>query len=65
MMHNWVWGKHAYVDLTGVPSFVGLEVGVFMVWQIVVKAASSKVAKHEKACSDNQHTFIPLVFDIF
>ncbi|KAK2399459.1 hypothetical protein QL285_049269 [Trifolium repens] len=26
---------------------------------------SSKVAKHEKTCSDNQHVFIPFTFDIF
>ncbi|KAK2380676.1 hypothetical protein QL285_068351 [Trifolium repens] len=27
--------------------------------------ASNKVAKHEKACSDNQHAFIPFAFDTF
>jgi hypothetical protein len=30
-----------------------------------LKAASNKIAKHEKACSDNQHVFIPFVFDTF
>jgi hypothetical protein len=24
-----------------------------------------KIAKHEKACSDNQHAFIPFAFDTF
>jgi hypothetical protein len=27
--------------------------------------ASSKVIKHEKICFDNQHAFIPFVFDTF
>ncbi|GAU39704.1 hypothetical protein TSUD_274980 [Trifolium subterraneum] len=30
-----------------------------------LKAASNKVAKHERACSDNQHAFIPFAFDTF
>ncbi|MCI06960.1 auxilin-like protein, partial [Trifolium medium] len=30
-----------------------------------VKAASSKVVKHEKTCSDNKHAFIPFAFDTF
>ncbi|GAU17410.1 hypothetical protein TSUD_232870 [Trifolium subterraneum] len=30
-----------------------------------LKAASSKMSKHEKACSDNQHVFIPFAFDTF
>jgi hypothetical protein len=33
--------------------------------QPVLKTASSKVAKHEKKCSDNQHAFISFAFDIF
>ncbi|WJX46713.1 hypothetical protein P8452_33486 [Trifolium repens] len=32
---------------------------------VALKAASCKVAKHEKACSDNQHAFIPFAFDTF
>jgi len=36
-----------------------------MKYIINTKAASSKVAKHEKACSDNQHVFIPFAFDTF
>ncbi|KAJ0449292.1 putative exostosin [Helianthus annuus] len=30
-----------------------------------LKAASGKVTKHEKACLDNQHVFIPFAFDTF
>ncbi|MCI00955.1 5'-methylthioadenosine/S-adenosylhomocysteine nucleosidase, partial [Trifolium medium] len=33
--------------------------------QAALKAASSKVAKHEKTCSENQHAFIPFTFDTF
>jgi len=51
--------------LTEVSPHVGLEVRAFTVGQAALKAASSKVAKHEKACSDNQHAFIPFVFDTF
>jgi len=43
----------------------GLGVGVFTVVQAALKPALSKVAKHEKACTDNQHVFISFVFDIF
>jgi hypothetical protein len=35
------------------------------VGQAALKAASCKVVKHEKACSDNQHSFIPFAFDTF
>jgi hypothetical protein len=35
------------------------------VGQTSLKAASSKMVKHEKACSDNQHVFIPFAFDTF
>ncbi|GKE70005.1 hypothetical protein Tco_1528077 [Tanacetum coccineum] len=30
-----------------------------------LKAASCKVTKHEKACIENQHVFVPFVFDTF
>jgi len=65
MVYGWVGGKHACVDLTGVSLLVGLGVMPFTVGQAALKAASSKVAKHEKACSDNQHVFIPFAFDTF
>jgi len=65
MVYGWVGGKHACVDLTGVSPLVGLGVGPFTVGHAALKVASSKVAKHEKACSDNQHAFIRFVFDTF
>jgi hypothetical protein len=37
----------------------------FIARQAVLKAVSNKVVKHEKACSDNQHVFIPFAFDTF
>ncbi|CAJ2667597.1 unnamed protein product [Trifolium pratense] len=57
--------KHACVDLTRVSPLVGLKTGDFIVGQEALKAASSKVVKHEKTCSDNQHVFIPFAFDTF
>jgi len=39
-------------------SLVGLVVGDFTIGRAALKVASSKVAKHEKMCSDNQHDFI-------
>jgi hypothetical protein len=44
---------------------VGLTTGDFTVIQAFLKAASSKVTKHERACSKNQHVFIPFAFDTF
>jgi hypothetical protein len=48
-------------------SFPSCETGVgdFTVRRAVLKAASSKMTKHEKTCSDNQHIFIPFAFDTF
>jgi len=37
----------------------------FTVGQVALKVASSKVVKHEKACSNNQHAFIPFTFHNF
>jgi hypothetical protein len=37
----------------------------FTVGQTTIKVVLSKVAKYEKTCSNNQHTFIPFVFDTF
>ncbi|KAK2441803.1 hypothetical protein QL285_013051 [Trifolium repens] len=65
MVYGWVGGKHACVDLTGVSPLVGLGVGDFIVGRAALKAASSKMAKHEKECTDNQHIFIPSAFDTF
>ncbi|GJZ61788.1 hypothetical protein Tco_0617925 [Tanacetum coccineum] len=58
-------GKHACVDLTGVSPLVGLSSRGFIVGQAPLKAASCKVTKHEKACIENQHVFIPFAFDTF
>ncbi|MFS8014015.1 hypothetical protein Hanom_Chr15g01339701 [Helianthus anomalus] len=33
--------------------------------QALFKAEASKVAKHEKACLENQHVFVPFAFDAF
>jgi hypothetical protein len=44
---------------------VRLRAGDFIAGQATLKAASNKVAKHEKACFDNQHAFIPFWFDSF
>jgi hypothetical protein len=46
-------------------SLVELRAETFIVGQITLKIVSCKVAKHEKACFNNQHTFIPVTFDIF
>jgi hypothetical protein len=37
----------------------------FIAGQAGLKAASNKMAKHEKACYDNQHAFIPFAFGTF
>ncbi|GJZ14240.1 hypothetical protein Tco_0549470 [Tanacetum coccineum] len=58
-------GKHACVDLTGVSPLVGLSSRGFTIGQVGLKAASYKVTKHEKACIENQHMFIPFTFDTF
>nr|GEW27007.1 auxilin-like protein [Tanacetum cinerariifolium] len=37
----------------------------FTAGQAALKAASGKVTKHEKACIENQHVFIPFAFNTF
>jgi hypothetical protein len=39
LVHGWVGGKHACVDLTGVSPLVGLRTGDFTVGQAALKAA--------------------------
>jgi hypothetical protein len=51
--------------LTGLSPPVELEVGDFTVGRTTLKVASSKMVKYEKACSDNQHVFIPFVVNTF
>ncbi|GKC21173.1 hypothetical protein Tco_1023323 [Tanacetum coccineum] len=65
LVFGWAGGKHACVDLTGVSPLVGLRDNEFVAGQAALKAESSKVAKHEKACLENQHVFIPFAFDTF
>uniref|UniRef100_A0A251UT94 Reverse transcriptase domain-containing protein n=1 Tax=Helianthus annuus TaxID=4232 RepID=A0A251UT94_HELAN len=65
LVFGWVRGKHACVDLTRVSPLVGLRDNGFVASQAALKAESSKVAKHEKACLENQHVFIPFAFDTF
>jgi hypothetical protein len=57
--------KYACINLTGVSLLMRLTTGDFTVGQGGFKAASSKVVKHERACSENQHVFILFAFDIF
>ncbi|GJS64036.1 hypothetical protein Tco_0678600 [Tanacetum coccineum] len=65
LVFGWAGGKHACVDLTGVSPLVGLRDNGFVAGQAALKAESSKVAKHKKACFENQHVFIPFAFDTF
>nr|GEX86755.1 putative reverse transcriptase domain-containing protein [Tanacetum cinerariifolium] len=65
LVFGWAGGKHACVDLTRVSPLVGLRDNGFVAGQAALKAKSSKVAKHEKACLENQHVFIPFAFDTF
>ncbi|KAJ0925533.1 putative reverse transcriptase domain, exostosin [Helianthus annuus] len=65
LVFGWEGGKHACVDLTGVSPLVGLKDKSFVVGQAVLKAEASIVAKHEKACLENQHVFVPFAFDTF
>nr|GEW99157.1 putative reverse transcriptase domain-containing protein [Tanacetum cinerariifolium] len=65
LVFGWVGGKHVCVDLTGVSPLVGLSSRGFIAGQAALKAASGKVTKHEKACIENQHVFIPFAFDTF
>ncbi|KAL6540861.1 hypothetical protein OROMI_024744 [Orobanche minor] len=65
LIFGWVSGKHACVDVTGISPLVGLGNGGFNFGQAALKAASCKVQKHEKACEENKHVFIPFAFDTF
>ncbi|KAL8233842.1 hypothetical protein R6Q59_019942 [Mikania micrantha] len=65
LVFGWAGGKHACVDLTGVSPLVGLRDTGFVARQGVLRAESGKIAKHEKACAENQHAFIPFAFDTF
>jgi hypothetical protein len=53
LVYGWVRGKHVCLDLTRVFPLVGQVVGDFTVGWEVFQATSSKMVKHEKACSGN------------
>ena len=65
LVFGWEGGKHACVDLTGVSPLVGLRDHGFVAGHAITKAEAGKVAKHEKACIENQHVFVPFAFDTF
>ena len=65
LVFGWMSGNHACIDVTGVSPLVGLGNGPFVVGKAALNAASAKVAKHERACVENQHVFLPFAFDTF
>jgi hypothetical protein len=65
LVFGWERGKHACVDLTGVSPLVGLREQGFVAGEAARKAETGKITKHEKACVENQHVFIPFAFDTF
>nr|GFB89032.1 putative reverse transcriptase domain-containing protein [Tanacetum cinerariifolium] len=60
LVFGWVGGKHACVDLTGVSPLIGLSSRGFTAGQAALKAASSKVTKHEKSCIKINTCLFPL-----
>nr|GEY23602.1 auxilin-like protein [Tanacetum cinerariifolium] len=52
-------------DSDTVSPLMGLSSQSFTVRQTALKDASCKVTKHEKACIENQHVFVPFAFDTF
>ncbi|KAJ0811416.1 hypothetical protein HanPSC8_Chr17g0750461 [Helianthus annuus] len=65
LVFYWARVKHVCVDLTEVFPLVGLKENHFVAGRTILKATSGNVAKHENACAENQHVFIPLAFDTF
>ncbi|RHN68840.1 hypothetical protein MtrunA17_Chr3g0118311 [Medicago truncatula] len=65
MSYKLVGEKYTCVDLTGVSQLVKLRIETFTVGQTTLKTMSSKVVKHEKICSNNQHVFVLFAFDTF
>jgi hypothetical protein len=53
------------VDLSRVSPSVELTTDAFTVGQAALKAVLSKIVKYERACSKNQHMFIPFAFNTF
>ncbi|MFS8013705.1 putative exostosin [Helianthus anomalus] len=48
-----------------VSPLVGLRDHGFVAGQAITKVDATKVAKHEKACIENQHVFVSFAFDTF
>ena len=44
---------------------VGLRDSGFVAGRAVVKSEQKKMDKHEQACEENQHAFVPFAFDTF
>nr|GEU51982.1 putative reverse transcriptase domain-containing protein [Tanacetum cinerariifolium] len=63
LVFRWVGEKHTCVDLTRFSPLVGLSGRGFTAVRATLKAASCKVTKHENACTENQHVFIPFAVD--
>ncbi|GJT19598.1 DNA helicase [Tanacetum coccineum] len=53
------------IQIDEIKNYVEERDNGFVAGQAALKAESSKVAKHEKACLENQHVFIPFAFDTF
>ena len=53
------------MDLTGVSPLVDFQINGFVAGQAVLKEETKKVDKHAKACTENQHLFVPFAFDTF
>ncbi|MFS8029964.1 hypothetical protein Hanom_Chr17g01528511 [Helianthus anomalus] len=51
--------------LTGVSPLAGFRGSGFVAGQAAQKAEAGKISKHEQACIDNQHAFLPFAFDTF
>ncbi|KAJ0900450.1 putative RNA-directed DNA polymerase [Helianthus annuus] len=65
LVFGWSGGKHACIDLTGVSPLASFRGSGFVSGQATRKAEAGKISKHEQACIDNQHAFLPFAFDTF
>jgi hypothetical protein len=63
MVYGWVGGMHVWILLV-FRHLLDCGLGLLL-WDRALKATLCKVAKHEKACSNNQHAFILFAFDTF
>ena len=65
MVYGWIGHKQTCVDLTEVSPLVRLRIRSFTVGHATIKVASSRVSKHDKGCSNNQHAFILFAIKTF